>query len=147
MSSICGADCSTCPSRSACKGCTETNGCPFGRQCFIASYITLGGMEAYNSFKNGLIEEINSLDIPGMEKVTELYPLVGHFINLEYHFPSGEKLKLLKDDEMYLGAQVACGFDDTGATCYGVIARAEFLLICQYGEGGTDPQLVLFKRR
>ena len=41
MESICGADCNSCGygKNNNCKGCSESNGCPFGKQCFIAKYI------------------------------------------------------------------------------------------------------------
>lgn len=144
--SICGANCAECPSKEACPGCTETNGCPFGKQCYIAKYILTGGMENYVEFKKGLIDEVNALHIDGMEEVRELYPLVGSFVNLEYPVPSGT-VKLLKDDEVYLGAQVKNLFDESGKTCFGVIARESFILICSYGENGTNPELVLYKHR
>lgn len=145
--SICGANCAQCPSQKACKGCAETSGCPFGKQCFAAKYILTGGKEAWNAFKAGLIREINALQIDGMDAVTELYPLVGSFVNLDYLLPSGERVKFLKDDEVYLGAQVSALFDDTHKTCYGVIAREQFLLVCTYTENCQDSQLVLYKRR
>lgn len=144
--SICGANCDECPSKEACVGCTETNGCTFGKQCYIAKYILTGGMENYVEFKKRLIDEVNALHIDGMEEVRELYPLVGSFVNLEYPVPSGT-VKLLKDDEVYLGAQVKNLFDESGKTCFGVIARESFILICSYGENGTNPELVLYKHR
>lgn len=144
--SICGANCAECPSKEACPGCAKTNGCPFGKQCFVAKYILTGGIENWQAFKTGLIDEINGLNVDGMEMVTELYPLVGSFVNLEYPIPSGT-VKLLKDDEVYLGTQVKNLFDDSGKTCFGVIARESFILICTYSENGADPQLVLYKHR
>lgn len=144
---ICGANCTECPSKETCKGCAETKGCPFGKQCFIAKYILTGGMENYQAFKKGLIDEINALEIPGMEQITELYPLVGRFVNLEYPLPSGGTVKFLCDDEMYLGAQVKNLFDDSGKSCFGVIGRADFLLVCEYGENCANPEIVVFKRR
>lgn len=145
--SICGAACEECPSKDICKGCKETNGCPFGKDCYIAKYILIGGMTKYEEFKQGLLDEINAMRIDGMEKVTMLYPLVGRFVNLEYEVPGGEKIKLLKDDEMYLGAQVKNLFDDSGKTCYGVIAREGFILICTYGKNCGNPEIVIYKRR
>lgn len=143
---ICGARCNECPSKEQCRGCDETNGCPFGKQCYIAKYILTGGMENYLTFKNGLIDEVNALKVDGMEKVSELYPLVGSFVNLEYPFPAG-KIKLLKDDEVYLGAQVKNLFDESGKSCFGIIARENFLLVCEYGEGCANPEIVIYKRR
>lgn len=145
--SLCGANCKECPTKDSCKGCVETNGCPFGKKCNIAQYILIGGKENYLNFKQGLIDEINSLNISGMDKVNELYSLVGNFINLEYTMPNGEGVKFLKDDEVYLGAQVKNLFDESGRSCFGVIARESFLLICEYGENCTNPELVMFKRR
>lgn len=151
---ICGADCSRCPSVAECRSCRETQGCPYGKHCFMARYIQTGGMEAYRAFKQGLIDEINVLRIDGMGPVTELYPLVGRFVNLEYPLPGGTA-RFLQDDEMYFGAQVAAVYADgrdgdpneRGARCFGVIAREGFLLVSEYGEGGSDPELVLYKRR
>lgn len=145
--SICGASCAECPSKQVCPGCTETNGCPFGKQCYIAKYILNEGMDNYNDFKNKLIDEINELSIDRMEKITELFPLVGSFVNLEYSLPSGEAVKFLKDDELYLGAQVKNLFNDSGKTCFGVIARESFILICTYEENGANPKLILYKYR
>ncbi len=145
--SLCGANCNECPSVNECKGCTETKGCPYGKQCYIAKYILTGGMENYLDFKKGLIDEINSLNIDGMEKVCELYPLVSTFVNLEYPLPSGGTVKFLKDDEMYLGTQVKNLLDDSGKTCFGVIARESFILVCEYGENCADPRIVIYKRR
>lgn len=145
--SICGANCAECPSSAECKDCVQTNGCPYGKQCFIAKYILTGGMENFQTFKQGLINEINALNIDGMEKVTELYPLAGNFVNLEYPLPNGKTVKFLNDDETYLGAQVKNLFDDTGKTCYGVIAREGFILVCEYGENCVSPEIVVFKRR
>lgn len=145
--SICGANCLECPSRETCPGCAETNGRPYGKQCFIAGYILEGGMEHYQDFKKDLIGEINALDIDGMEPVTELYPLVGTFVNLEYPLPNGNTAKFLKDDEMYLGAQVKNLLEGSEKTCFGVIAREHLILICSYGENAENPELVLYKHR
>lgn len=145
--SFCGANCAECPITKECKGCVETNGCPFGNQCFIAKYIITGSLESYQDFKNGLINEINNLGIDGMEKVSELYPLVGNFVNLEYPLPNGNSVKFLNNDEMYLGAQVKNMFDDSGKNCFGVIARESFILVCTYGENCENPEIVVYKHR
>lgn len=144
--SVCGANCAECLYKENCRGCTETNGCPFGKQCYIAKYMLVGGMENYRKFKKCLIDEINALHVDGMETVTELYPLVGRYVNLEYPIPGGT-VKFLTDDEIYLGAQVKNMFDESGKTCFGVIARENFILICTYGENGTNPEIVIYKRR
>lgn len=146
LESICGADCAKCPIRESCPGCVNTNGCPwYGKPCFVAQYILTGGMDNYRAFKKKLIDEINALGIEGMEAVSELYPLVGRFVNMEYPLPGGP-VKLLKDDEMYLGAQVK-NLPGDEQTCFGVIAREHFILICTYGENGSHPELVLYKHR
>lgn len=144
--SICGANCAECLSREECPGCAETNGCPFGKQCYIAKYISIGGMENYTAFKRGLIDEINTIAPAGMGKVSELYPLVGSFVNIEYPLPGGG-VKLLADDEMYLGAQVENTFCEDKDICFGVIARESFIIICEYGKNCENPELVLYKRR
>ena len=83
---ICGADCENCGygKNNGCRGCAESKGCPFGKKCFVAGYINMGGKDCFNLFKEQLIGEFNSLNIPGMPKINELFPLNGSFVNLSY---------------------------------------------------------------
>lgn len=145
MSTICGADCSNCGMKEACNGCVETMGCPFGKGCFIAKYIAVGGQEKLQEFKQKLIEELNDLNIPGMPKVQELYALVGNFVNLEYILPGGEVTKFLDDSSIYFGNQLECEFG--GDRCFGIVAAPDFLLVCTYGENGAEPELVRYQKR
>lgn len=150
MESICGAICNGCENieKKGCKGCKSTNGCPFGKQCFVAKYILTGGMENYEIFKKKLIEEINGLDIPGMPKITELNPLDGCFVNLNYTLPNGQSAKFLDDDDIYLGTQVESMFNDgTTTRCFGILVNMSFILISEYGENGDNPELILYKKR
>ena len=96
MKSLCGADCANCQWNSTCPGCSD-------EKCFIARYIKKDGKEAYEEFKQSLIDEFNALGIPGMPKINELYALVGNFVNLEYPLHSGQKVKFLDNNSMYLG--------------------------------------------
>ena len=145
MNSICGADCSVCNFNKGCNGCTATNGCPFGKQCFIAEYIRLGGTERFEEFKLTLIKEINGLHVPGLPEVTELFPLCGKYVNLPYRLPSGSNIKFLDNCKIYLGTQIACAFGIE--RCFGVVAGTDFILISEYGKQGTDPELVTYVRR
>ena len=150
MESICGADCNSCGygKNNNCKGCSESNGCPFGKQCFIAKYIKTGGIENYNVFKKQIIDEFNSLNVPGMPKINELYPLNGAYVNLSYPLPSGSAVKLLEDDNIYVGNQVECEFNEGKIIrCYGLVAGMDFLLVSEYGANGDSPELVVYKRR
>ncbi len=143
--SICRADCEECFMKDKCNGCMETNGCPFGKQCFIAEYIKIGGEEMFEEFKNKIIEEFNELKIQGMPKVEDLNKLAGSFVNLEYTLPSGESIKFLDDNSTYLGNQLECEFGSD--RCFGVVAGTDFLLVCTYGENGSNPELVMYKKR
>ena len=143
--SICGANCVECMMKETCHGCMETKGCPFGKQCFIAEYITVGGEEKLQEFKEKLIEEFNELKIPGMSEVTDLCALVGSFVNLEYTLPNGQAVKFLDDNSVYLGNQLECKLGE--GRCFGIVAGMEFLMVCTYGENGADPELVLYKKR
>lgn len=148
--SICGADCLQCGfgQKNNCKGCAESKGCPFGKQCFIAQYIQMGGVDSYNLFKEKLIEEFNSLNIPGMPAIKELYPLNGLFVNLAYPMPSGNAVKILDDRAIYLGNQVECEFNDGELIkCYGLVAGMDFLLVSEYGANCTSPEIVVYKKR
>ena len=99
----------------------------------------------FEAFKEKLIGEINALGIEGLPKVEALNALVGRFVNLEYPLPSGIKAKLLDDGTTYLGTQLPSEFG--GDRYFGVLANMDFILVSTYGEGGADPELVLYKKR
>ena len=99
----------------------------------------------FEEFKKGLIKEINDLHIEGMPRVEKLNALVGSFVNLPYRLPSGAEIKFLDDKATYLGTQLESEFG--GDRCFGVLANMDFILVCTYGEGGGDPELVLYKKR
>lgn len=148
--SICGADCTECGfgRDNNCKGCTESKGCPFGKDCFIYKYIKTGGMENYQAFKKRLIDEFNSLNIPGMPGIKDLYAINGSYVNLAYPMPNGYEVKLLDDKEIYLCNQVECEFNDGGLIkCFGLVAGMDFLLVAEYGENCTDSEIVIYMKR
>ena len=149
MKSICGAECDNCELfNKQCSGCQKTKGCPFGKKCWIAKYMEIGGKEQFQIMKDKIIEEFNSLKIEGLPMIKELYPLKGSFVNLEYPLPNGTKTKLLQDNETYLGNQIECEFnDDEIKKCFGLLANMNFILVCEYEENGNHPEIVLFKRR
>lgn len=150
MESICGAMCDGCGygKSKKCKGCKNTNGCPFGTQCFVAKYILTGGKENYEAFKKELVNEINDLKVPGMPKINDLNPLIGSFVNLSYQLPNGENLKFLNDNEIYLGNQVESEFNDGEIIrCFGILANTNFILVCEYGPNGDNPELIIYKKR
>jgi len=150
MGSICGAECNGCKfgENNNCRGCSETQGCPFGKQCFVAKYVLTGGKEAYEIFKTVLIQEINNLDISGMPKIKELNPLNGTFVNLRYTLPNGKEIQFLDDTDIYLGTQVESEFNDGEIIrCFGIVANMNFILISEYGPNGDNPELILYKKR
>ncbi len=149
MDAICGANCKECElfNNSKCKGCKITNSCPFGKKCWIAKYIELGGKDSFEKFKTILINEFNSLNIDGMPKIECLYPLHGEFVNMEYSLPNGKQVKLLNDMEAYLGNQVKCMFNDKIKKYFGILANMNFLLVCKYEENGKNPEIIIYKKR
>ena len=141
---LCGADCGKCGFKTDCKGCRATCGSPFGGRCIAAEYIKVGGKSAFEKFKRQIISEFNALEIEGMPEITELYCLCGSFVNLEYPLPSGKTAKFLNDQNIYLGTQADCEFVDR---CFGLVADMNFLLVCEYGENGTNPDIVAYRKR
>ena len=97
----------------------------------------------FEAFKKQLVDEINALHIEGMPKLEGLNALVGSYVNLAYPLPSGERVKFLNDGITYLGNQLETGDE----RCFGVLANADFILICTYGCEGADPELLLYKKR
>ena len=45
---------------------------------------------------------------------------------------------------MYLGNQVERRGSDR---CYGLAADDEYLMVCEYGEGGANAEIIVFKKR
>lgn len=152
MKTICGIDCNECALQEECGGCKATNGQPFGGTCMIAecSKIPNGCTDCSNShssvckLKAQLIEEFNALGIEDMEEVTNLNALKGSFLNLEYTLASGQAIKFWDDNRIYLGNQICKKNSDR---CYGLAADENYLLVCEYGENGTSPEIVVFKKR
>lgn len=93
--------------------------------------------------KEELIQAFNELSITDMEPVTQLNELKGDFINLEYRLPSGQTVKLWDDSKLYYGAELC---KKSSNRCYGLVADDEYLLVCEYGDGGSQAEIVVFKR-
>ena len=147
MKAICGANCEECElfKNKRCAGCDK---CILGKKCWIANYLEVGGTDSFNSFKKKIIDEFNALNIEGMPKIKELHPLCGEFVNLEYLLPNNSKIKFLNDNDVYLGNQVECTFNDENVNkCFGILANMSFLLVCEYGENGSNPELIIYKKR
>ena len=144
MKTICGIDCGGCFMKEHCKGCAETDGRPFGGECIVAECHRSGGAPCLEACKKQLIEEFNALNIPDMPKVTELCALCGSYINSEYTLSNGRKIRLLDDAKIYLGYQLE---KDGSDRCYGLAADSEYLLVCEYGCNGADPEIIVYKKR
>ena len=150
MKSICGADCNNCGfgKNNNCRGCAQSKGCPFGKQCFVFKYISGGGADNFALFKKQLTDEFNSLNVPGMPKINELYPINGSYVNLEYPLPNGKTVKLLDDNDIYLGNQIECEFNDGELNkCFGLVAGMDFLLVSEYGENCSSPEIIVYRKR
>lgn len=152
MKGLCGLDCVQCPSVDDCPGCLSTQGKPQGGTCVLGECCKAEGCDVPGScfsgkcgLKEQLIGEFNALGIPGMETVTDLNALPGSYINLEYTLPSGQKVKFWNDQRIYLGNQL-CKQDGSGR-CYGLVGDENYLLVCEYGDNGSDPEIVVFRRR
>ena len=152
MKNYCGLDCGQCPAVDNCPGCAATGGKPYGGTCVLGECCKAGGCKAPGgcfsrscSLKEELIQEFNALQIPGMEIVTDLNALPGSYINLEYTLPSGQKVKFWEDNRVYLVNQL-CKHDGSGR-CFGLTADENWLLVCEYGDNGSDPEIVAYQRR
>lgn len=94
--------------------------------------------------REGIISEINALGIGDMEEVKSLNLLKGSYINLEYTLPNGRRVKLLDDNKIYLGNQL---HKKGSERCYGIAADEKYLLVCEYGCGGSEAEIVVYTRR
>ncbi len=145
MKSLCRSECcEECPSKGTkCAGCVESGGHPCGGRCFAAGIIKEKGFEELEKLKKSIIDEVNTLGIDGLV-INELYLLSGSYINLEYTFVNGTKAKLLDDDAVYFGNQIEREGNDR---CFGIAADEKYILVCEYGCEGKDPEIVVYKRR
>lgn len=93
--------------------------------------------------KETLIAEFNALGIQNLQ-VNDLNLLNGFYVNLEYPLTNGQSVKLLEDNRVYWGNQIEIPGSER---CYGIVADDKYLLVCEYGCNGTEPQIVVYKRR
>ena len=93
--------------------------------------------------KETLIAEFNALEIQNLQ-VNDLNLLNGFYVNLEYPLANGQSVKLLEDNRVYWGNQIEIPGSER---CYGIVADDKYLLVCEYGCNGTEPQIVVYKRR
>lgn len=93
--------------------------------------------------KERLIKEFNALKIADMEEVKVLYEEKGDFVNLNFPLPSGQTVKLWDDNKTYYINQLE---KRESTKCYGLTADEHYLLVCEYGEGGSDAEIIVFKR-
>ncbi len=100
-----------------------------------------GFPHADHPMKKQYIEEVNALGIPGLH-VDNLYVLQGSFINQAYNI-NGNEVKLLDDNATYWGNQIM----KSDEKCYGIACCEKYILVSEYGKEGTDPELVVLKRR
>ena len=71
--------------------------------------------------EKALIKRFHELGIEELKQVTELHKLKGDFINLECTLPNSDR-------------------------CYGLAADSRQMLVYEYGNGGTDAKLIVWKR-
>lgn len=134
----CGVNCCKDCSRVAeCGGCEKCNGHPFGGSCIAERN------KNFDQLKKELINEINNLHINELV-IKELFLLNGAYVNLEYPLLNGTTIKFLRDEDVYLGNQIE---RENSERCYGVVADEAFILVCEYGCNGVEPEIVLYKRR
>ena len=134
----CGIDCcKECGKAAKCGGCEKCGGHPFGGSCVAERNAH------FAQVKKALIDEINSLHICGLV-IEDLFLLNGAYVNLAYPLPNGTTVQFLQDKDIYLGNQIE---RENSERCYGVVADESFILVCEYGCNGAEPEIVLYKRR
>ncbi len=93
--------------------------------------------------KKKFLLEFNKLGIEGIDKITELHELKGDFINLKCRLPNGQTAKILDDNKMYYGAEIC---KKNSQRCYGLASDSTQIAVFEYGNGGSDAELVIWKR-
>ena len=81
-----------------------------------------------------------------MPKINELNPLNGTFVNLNYTLPNGKNIKFLDNNDIYLGNQVECEFNDGEIIrCFGILANMDFILVIGYGSNSDNSNSIYRK--
>ena len=138
MKTYCGVDCCKyCDRLAECGGCEKCHGHPFGGSCVAERN------KDFSSLKRQLIDEINTLGIEELA-INDLNLLTGSYVNLRYPLKNGSSVQFLNDKDIYLGNQVE---KSSSERCYGIVANEDFILICEYGCNGADPEIILYKKR
>lgn len=96
---------------------------------------------AHHPMKQVFIDEVNALGIDGLH-VTNLYVLQGSFVNQSYNI-NGNEVKLLDDNASYWGTQIV----KPDGNCYGIACNERYILVSQYGKDGSNPEIVMLKKR
>lgn len=147
--SVCGLDCDCCELRENCSGCFAAGGKPFGGECIIARCCEQKNCTYCEdcaercALKSKLIAEFNALEIPDMEKISDLNSLKGSYVNLSYPLPSGDNVSFWDDDRIYFGNQVSKKGTDR---CYGIVTDGNYLMVSEYGADGEDAEIVIYKK-
>ena len=63
---------------------------------------------------------------------------------MESPLPDDQTVKLLEDEDVYLGNQVEC---PGRGRCYGIETDDSRILLCEYGCNGATPEILLYKKR
>ena len=90
-----------------------------------------------------LIEKFNELNIKGMPKFSKLYGHKGDFVNIQCKLPNGQTAKILDDNKMYYIAELP---KENSDRCFGLVTDKKQLVVFEYGEGGKDAELFIWKR-
>ncbi len=129
--------CKECSKISECGGCEKCSGHPFGGSCIAERN------KRYRVLKKQLIDEVNGLGIEGLV-ISDLNLLRGAYVNLEYSLSNDTTVRFLNNNDVYLGNQVERAESER---CYGIVVNEKFILVCEYGCNGTEPEIVIYKRR
>lgn len=149
--SICGIDCMKCELKETCFGCAVTDGHPFHGGCVLAACCLSNGYDhcgkCHNEkcrLKEQVIAEFCKLGIEDMEEITGLNACKGSYINLTYTFSSGQAVKLLDDDKIYLGNQLS---KKDSSRYYGIAADERTLIVSEYDADGSNAEIIVYKKR
>ncbi len=147
---ICGCDCSKCYRKDTCPGCVETNGNPFGKGCVMADCCREKGLAdcidcgTECALQKAVAQEFNALHIKGLPEVTSMNLMRGAFVNLSYPLKSGDTARFFDDNRVIFVNQIEGAENNR---CFGLCADDEYLMVCTYGENGTDPEILCYRKR
>ena len=109
------------------------------------------GVYSYDSLSPELLKELKNQNITKEIVIFSTiiqYAVLYGLLLASIGIVLSKKIKILDDNDSYLGNQVECKFNcDEVKKYYGIVANMDFILVSEYEEGCINPEIIIYKKR